>query len=96
MILYCNKENGKLYFGRVTFASWIRAFFGTSGQMLEVKPLRGYEDYHYFKGHQTLYVSPNYGLLANDFYSQRLSNIKDLPKYLNYLYEEQAKRFEKN
>ena len=91
MMLHCVKENGKLYFGKVSFLSWVKAYFGTEGNMLVVKPLKGYENYHYFKN-QNLHTSPNYGLLVNDFYSQKLMNIKNLPEYLNRLYDEQAKR----
>jgi hypothetical protein len=91
MVLHCIKENGKLYFGKVSFISWVKAYFGTEGRLLVVKPLKGYENYHYFKN-QNLHTSPNYGLLVNDFYTQKLTNIKNLPEYLNRLYEEQAKR----
>lgn len=91
MMLHCIKENGKLYFGKVSFISWVMAYFGTSGRLLVVKPLKGYENYHYFKT-QNLFVSPNYGLLVNDFYTQKLINIKHLPEYLSRLYDEQAKR----
>ena len=91
MLLHCIKENGKLYFGKVSFASWVMAYFGTKGRLLVVKPLKGYKNYHYFKN-QNLYTSPNYGLLVNDFYTQKLINIKNLPEYLNRLYDEQAKR----
>ena len=41
-------ENGKLYFGRVTLRSWFRAFF-RNGRMLVVKPIKGYEQYSYYK-----------------------------------------------
>lgn len=95
MMLHCVKENGKLYFGKVTFRSWVKSYFGTCGNVLVVKPLKGYENYHYFRN-QDLHTSPNFGLLVNDFYSQKLMNIKNLPEYLNKLYEEQAKIFEKN
>ena len=91
MMIHCIKENGKLYFGKVSFISWVKAYFGTNGRMLVIKPLKGYENYHYFKN-QILYASPNYGLLVNDFYTQKLIDIKNLPEYLNRLYDEQAKR----
>jgi hypothetical protein len=90
-MLHCVKKDGKLYFGKVSFISWVKAYFGIDGRMLVVKPLKGYENYHYFKN-QDLYVSPNYGLLVNDFYHQKLLDIKNLPEYLNRLYDEQAKR----
>ena len=91
MMIHCIKENGKLYFGKVSFISWVKAYFGTSGRLLVVKPLKGYENYHYFRN-QNLYTSPNYGLLVNDFYTQKLIDIKNLSEYLNRLYDEQAKR----
>lgn len=94
MLLHCMKENGKLYFGKVSFVSWVKSYFGTNGHMLVVKPLKGYENYHYFQN-QNLHTSPNYGLLVNDFYSQKLVNIKNLPEYLNKLYDEQADRLNK-
>ena len=91
MLLHCIKENGQLYFGKVSFISWVKSYLGTKGRLLVVKPLKGYKKYHYFKN-QNLHTSPNYGLLVNDFYTQKLVNIKNLPEYLNRLYDEQAKR----
>lgn len=41
-------ENGKLYFGRVTLRSWLNAFF-RDGSLLVVKPIKGYEQYAYYK-----------------------------------------------
>lgn len=41
-------ENDKLYFGRVTLCSWLRAFF-RNGSLLIVKPIKGYEQYAYYK-----------------------------------------------
>lgn len=92
MLLHCIKSNGKLFFGKVSFISWVKAYFGTKGRMLVVKPLKGYKNYHYFQN-QNLHISPDYGLLVNDFYTQKLTNIKNLPAYLNKLYDERAKRF---
>ena len=43
-------ENDKLYFGRVTLCSWLRAFF-RNGRMLVVKPIKGYEQYSYYKNY---------------------------------------------
>ena len=40
-------ENDKLWFGRVTLRSWLRAFFRNGG-LLEVKPIKGYENYAYY------------------------------------------------
>ena len=40
-------EKGKLWFGRVTFRSWLRAFFRDGG-LLEVKPIKGFEKYAYY------------------------------------------------
>ena len=41
-------ENGKLYFGRVTLRSWLNAFFRDGGFLI-VKPIKGYEQYSYYK-----------------------------------------------
>lgn len=41
-------ENDKLYFGRVTLRSWLRVFFRNGG-LLVVKPIKGYEQYSYYK-----------------------------------------------
>ena len=41
-------ENDKLWFGRVTLRSWLRAFF-LNGGLLEVKPYKGYENYAYYR-----------------------------------------------
>ena len=41
-------ENGKLWFGKVTFRSLVRAFF-RSGGSFEVKPIKGYEQYSYYE-----------------------------------------------
>lgn len=40
-------EKDKLWFGRVTLRSWLRAFFRDGG-LLEVKPIKGYEQYAYY------------------------------------------------
>lgn len=40
-------ENDKLWFGRVTLRSWLRAFFRDGG-LLAVKPIKGYEQYAYY------------------------------------------------
>ena len=47
-VIAYNFENGKLYFGRVTLRSWVRAFFRDGG-LLEVRPIKGYEQYAYYK-----------------------------------------------
>lgn len=41
-------EDGKLYFGRVTLRGWLNAFFNNSG-LLIIKPIKGYEQYAYYK-----------------------------------------------
>ena len=41
-------ENGKLYFGRVTLRGWLNAFFRNDGFLI-VKPIKGYEQYSYYK-----------------------------------------------
>ena len=41
-------ENNKLWFGRVTLWSWLYAFFHDGG-FLKVKPIKGYEEYAYYK-----------------------------------------------
>ena len=40
-------ENDRLWFGRVTLWSWLRAFFRDGG-LLAVKPIKGYEEYAYY------------------------------------------------
>ena len=40
-------EKDKLWFGRVTLRSWLRAFFRDGG-LLAVKPIKGFERYAYY------------------------------------------------
>lgn len=48
MLIAYGYENEKLWFGRVTFKSWLRAFFRDGG-LLDVKPIKGYEEYAYYR-----------------------------------------------
>ncbi len=41
-------EEGKLWIGRVTLKTWLKVFFGKSKQF-EIKPLKRYEVYAYYK-----------------------------------------------
>lgn len=41
-------EKDKLWFGKVTLRSLIRAFFRNGG-LLDVKPMKGYEHYSYYE-----------------------------------------------
>ena len=41
-------EKDKLWFGKVTLGSLVRAFF-KNGNMLKVKPMKGYEHYSYYE-----------------------------------------------
>lgn len=41
-------ENGKLWFGYVTLWSLIASYF-RNGRCLEVKPIKGYEQYAYYE-----------------------------------------------
>lgn len=64
-VIAYNFENDKLYFGRVTLRSWIRAFFRKGG-LLEVKPIKGYEQYAYYEKY--LFTELNYTKLVNWHY----------------------------
>lgn len=48
MLIAYGYENEKLWFGRVAFKTWLRAFFRNGG-LLEVKPIKGYEEYAYYR-----------------------------------------------
>ncbi len=48
MLIAYGYENEKLWFGKVTFKTWLRAFFRNGG-LLEVKPIKGYEEYAYYR-----------------------------------------------
>lgn len=58
-------EDGKLYFGRVTLHSWLRAFFRDGG-LLKVKPIKGYEQYAYYE--KGLLTELGYAKLVNWHY----------------------------
>lgn len=55
-------ENNKLWFGRVTFWSWLMAFF-KNGWCLEVRPIKGYEQYAYYS--DMVFVTFNEAHLTN-------------------------------
>jgi hypothetical protein len=43
-------EGDKLWFGRPTLRSWLNVAF-KNGYLLEVKPIKGYEEYAYYPDH---------------------------------------------
>lgn len=47
MIAYF-KENGKLYFGKVGFISYLKTFFSKHGKLIKLKSIKGYENYSYY------------------------------------------------
>lgn len=55
-------EKGKLWFGKVTLRSLIRAFL-FNGWGLEVKPMKGYEHYSYYE--DKLYIGIDCAKLTN-------------------------------
>ena len=61
-------ENGKLWFGRVTLWSWLMAFF-IDGRFLEVKPIKGYEEFAYYTEH-CLITLPSWSKITNDWLCQ--------------------------
>lgn len=62
MLVAYGYENEKLWFGKVTLKSWLRTFFRNGG-LLEVKPIKNYEEYAYYKN--ILYVEICGAHLAN-------------------------------
>ena len=55
-------EKDKLWFGKVTLGSLVRAFF-KNGNMLKVKPIKGYEHYSYYE--DKLYVGIDNAKMTN-------------------------------
>lgn len=55
-------EKDKLWFGKVTLRSLIRAFF-KNGNMLKVKPIKGYEHYSYYE--DKLYIGIDNAKMTN-------------------------------
>lgn len=55
-------EKDKLWFGKVTLRSLIRAFF-KNGNMLEIKPMKEYEHYAYYE--DKLYMAVDNVKLTN-------------------------------
>ena len=52
----------KLWFGKVTLRSLVRAFF-KNGNMLKVKPMKGYEHYSYYE--DKLYIGIDNAKMTN-------------------------------
>lgn len=62
MLIAYGYENESLWFGRVTFRSWVEAFF-RNGRFLEVKPIKGWEEYAYYQDY--LHIEINHANLTN-------------------------------
>ena len=57
-------EKDKLWFGKVTLRSLIRAFF-KNGNLLKVKPMKGYEHYSYYE--DKLYIGIDNAKMTNEW-----------------------------
>ena len=55
-------EKDKLWFGKVTLRSLVRTFF-KNGNMLKVKPMKGYEHYSYYE--DKLYIGIDNAKMTN-------------------------------
>ena len=64
MIIHCSKNEKGITFGKVTFWSWIKAYFSKSGHHLKVVPIKGYEKYNYYPDY--LCAGLDYGKLINE------------------------------
>ena len=77
-MIYYYYEKGKLYFGKVTFISWLLTYF--TNRCIQIKPIKNYEHYCYYpKGWQVSTDMAMYGVFI------KVPKHMDIVSYIKYI-----------
>ena len=80
-VLVYGFHNGKLWFGKVTFWSWLMAGL-ESGRFVKVKPIKNFENYSYYKNY--LFTSLDRNNYTNEWYREILDKTKNPLEVIAY------------
>ena len=87
-VLVYGFHNGKLWFGKATFWSWLMAGL-KNGRFVKVKPIRNFEKYSYYKNY--LFISLDEYNYTNEWYKEVLVKTKNPLEVIAY---KEGKTFE--